>query len=119
MDLQERINVLTQGTELAQKAGALTLDEAYLAKQAIDALKNNTLYKAAFDILIRTVQGAQKKGVYTLRDAHVLYLASENYESVIPQPQPQPQPRQQVKAEPDTTTASPVEKKPRGTKKES
>ena len=117
MDLQERINVLTQGAELAQKAGALTLDEAYLAKQAIDALKNNTLYKVAFDILIRTAQGAQKKGVYTLRDAHILYLASENYESVIPQPQPQPQ--QQVKAEPDTTTASPVEKKPRGTKKES
>lgn len=114
MDLQERINVLTQGAEIAQKNGALTLDEAYYAKQAIDALKNNTSYKAAFDILIKIATNSQKKGVYTLRDAHILYLASENIESVIPQPQPQPQPKPQV----ESTTATPVEKKSK-TKKES
>lgn len=115
MDLQERINVLTQGAELAQKNGALTLDEAYYAKQAIDALKNNTLHKAALDILIKTAIIGQKKGVYSLKDAHVLYLASENIDSVIPAPQPAPQP--QV-SEPVPTTATPVEKKQR-TKKES
>ena len=41
MELQERISVLVQGVELAQKAGALTLDDAYMAKQAINALNNN------------------------------------------------------------------------------
>lgn len=111
MDLQERINVLTQGAEIAQKNGILTLDEAYYAKQAIDALKNNVSYKAAFEILIKLAQTAQKKGAYTLRDAHILYLASENIESVIPAPAPQVQ-------QPEETTAAPVDKKPR-TKKES
>lgn len=96
MDLQERINVLTQGAEIAQKNGALTLDEAYYAKQAIDALKNNTMYKAAFDILIKTAITGQKKGAYSLRDAHVIYLASENIDSVIPATAPAPQPEQQV-----------------------
>lgn len=115
MDLQERINVLQQGAEIAQKNGALTLDEAYYAKQAIDALKNNTAHKAAFEILIKTAINAQKKGVYTLRDAYVLYLASENIESVIPVPVPQ-QPAPQ--AQPAETTATPVEKTPRK-KKES
>jgi len=109
MNLQERISVLTQGAEIAQRNGILTLDEAALAKQAIDALKNNVSHKAAFDILIKIVTNGQKKGVYTLKDAYVLYLASENIESVIPvpvqQPQPQPQP-------------TPEEKKSR-TKKES
>ena len=53
MELQERINVLIQGAEIAQKNGALTLDEAYYAKQAVDALKNNVSHKAAIDILIK------------------------------------------------------------------
>lgn len=113
MDLQERINVLTQGVELAQKGGVLTLDEAYYAKQAIDALKNNVSLKPALEILLKLVIGAQKKGVYTLRDAYVLYLASDNIDSVIPAPQPAPQPEPVVE-----TTAHPVEKKSR-TKKES
>ena len=108
MELQERINVLIQGVELAQKAGVLSLDEAYYAKQAIDALKNNVSHKEAFEILIKIATTGQKKGVYTLRDAHLLYLASENYESVIPQPvSAQPVPEQ-----PQTTTK-------RSTKKES
>ena len=102
MELQERINILTQGAELAQKNGALTLDDAYYAKQAIDALKNNTSHKAAIDILIKIVNTGQKKGVYTLRDAHLLYLALENIESVIPVPvvqaQPVPEPVVEKKA---------------------
>lgn len=118
MDLQERINVLIQGAELAQKNGALTLDEAYYAKQAVDALKNKTLYKPAFDILIKTAITAQKKGVYSLKDACVIYLASENIESVIPQQQPQQQAPQPQVVEP-TPAPTPVEKKTRATKKES
>ena len=86
MDLQERINVLTQGAELAQKNGALTLNDAYYAKQAIDALNNNVSHKEAFEILIKIATTGQKKGVYSLKDAYLLYLAVENYESVIPVP---------------------------------
>lgn len=91
MELQERINVLKQGAEIAQRNGVLTLDEAYYAKQALDALANNTAYVEAFGILSKVASIGQKKGVYTLKDAYLLYLATTNYESVIP-PQPQPQP---------------------------
>jgi len=112
MDLQERINVLTQGAEIAQKNGVLTLDEAYYAKQAIDALKNNTLHKTALEILIKIAVNGQKKGIYTLKDAYVLYLASENIDSVIPVQQP----AEQATATPAPT---PTEKKSKSMKKES
>ena len=111
MDLQERINVLTQGAEIAQKNGVLTLDEAYYAKQAIDALKNNTLHKTALEILIKIAVNGQKKGIYTLKDAYVLYLASENIDSVIPIPPVEPAPTEPAPA--------PTDKKPKTTKKES
>lgn len=114
MELQERISVLVQGVELAQKAGALTLDDAYMAKQAINALNNNLSHKEAFEILIKTVTIGQKKGVYTLRDAYLIYLAADNYESVLPQPRPAPAPA------PTTATPQPEpEKRTRTTKKES
>ena len=70
MELQERINVLIQGAELAQKAGVLSLDEAYYAKQAIDALKNGISLKDAFEVLIQVITIGEKKGVYGLRDSH-------------------------------------------------
>ena len=91
MELQERISILTQGAELAQKAGILTLAEASLAKQAIDALNNNVSHKSAFEILIKIALKGQKNGAYTLRDAYFLYLASENIESAVPQPEPAPE----------------------------
>lgn len=132
MDLQERISILKQGAEIAQKSGILTLDEAYVAKQAIDALNNNAMYETAFDILIKIAINAQKSGAYSLRDAYLLYLASENIESAIPSQQPpqqvqvqkvpeqpqvqeQPAPQPQVQEQPAST---PTEKKGR-TKKES
>lgn len=114
MELQERINILTQGAELAQKNGALTLDDAYYAKQAIDALKGNVAHKAAFDILTKIANAGQKKGVYTLRDAYLLYLATENIESVIPTPV-HAQPAQA----PQPAPAQVSEKKTPRTKKES
>ena len=89
MELQERINVLIQGVELAQKAGALSLDESYYAKQAIDALKNGISLKDAFEVLIQVITIGQKKGVYTLRDSYLLYIAVDNYESIIETPVPQ------------------------------
>lgn len=90
MELQERINVLIQSAELAQKRGALTLNDAYYAKQAVDALKSNTALKDAFEILIKIAEIGQKNGVYTLRDAYFIHLATENYESVINSPAPAP-----------------------------
>ena len=89
MELQERINVLIQGVELAQKAGALSLDESYYAKQAIDALKKGVSLKEAFEVLIQVIIIGQKKGVYTLRDSYLLYIAVDNYESLIETPVPQ------------------------------
>lgn len=89
MELQERINVLIQGVELAQKAGALSLDESYYAKQAIDALNKGVSLKEAFEVLIQVITIGQKKGVYTLRDSYLLYIAVDNYESLIETPVPQ------------------------------
>jgi hypothetical protein len=115
MELQERINVLIQGVELDQKAGVLSLDEAYYAKQAIDALKKGVSLKEAFEVLIQVITIGQKKGVYTLRDSYLLYLAIDNYESAITPPAPQvQQPIQQLVQQPTPQTEV---KKPR--KKES
>lgn len=86
MELQERINIIKQGAEIAQKNGALTLEEAYYTKQALDALANNVSHKAAIDILAKTITTGQKKGVYSLKDSYLLYVALDNIESAIPVP---------------------------------
>ena len=88
MELQERINIIKQGAEIAQKNGALTLEEAYYTKQAIDALVNNVSHKAAIDILTKIITTGQKKGVYSLKDSYLLYVALDNIESTIPAPTP-------------------------------
>ena len=88
MDLQERINIIKQGAEIAQKNGALTLEEAYYTKQALDALTNNVSHKAAIDILAKIITTGQKKGVYSLKDSYLLYVALDNIESTIPVPTP-------------------------------
>lgn len=105
MELQERINVLIQGAELAQQKGALTLKEAYYAKVAVDALKNNTSIKDALNILIGVANKGQQKGAYKLNDAALLYQASENIEAVLQQPQPR-------EVQPVPTTAEPVQEQP-------
>ena len=38
MDLNERFNVLVQGVELVQKKGILSLENAVVAKNAIDTI---------------------------------------------------------------------------------
>ena len=88
MELQERINIIKQGAEIAQKNGALTLEEAYYTKQALDALTNNVSHKAAIDILTKIITTGQKKGVYSLKDSYLLYVALDNIESTIPAPTP-------------------------------
>ena len=88
MELQERINIIKQGAEIAQKNGALTLEEAYYTKQALDALTNNVSHKAAIDILVKTITTGQQKGVYSLKDSYLLYIALDNIESTIPVPTP-------------------------------
>ena len=112
MELQERINILKQGAEIAQKNGALTLEEAYYTKQAIDALVNNVSHKAAIDILVKTITTGQQKGVYSLKDSYLLYIALDNIESTIPVPTP-------PTAVPQTPTAVPQaeSEKRKGTKK--
>ena len=112
MELQERINIIKQGAEIAQKNGALTLEEAYYTKQAIDALVNNVSHKAAIDILVKTITTGQQKGVYSLKDSYLLYIALDNIESTIPVPTP-------PTAVPQTPTAVPQaeSEKRKGTKK--
>lgn len=88
MELQERINIIKQGAEIAQKNGALTLEEAYYTKQALDALANNVSHQAAIDILTKIITTGQKKGVYSLKDSYLLYVALDNIESTIPVPTP-------------------------------
>ena len=88
MELQERINIIKQGAEIAQKNGALTLEEAYQTKQALDALTNNVSHKVAIDVLVKTITTGQKKGVYSLQDSYLLYVALDNIESIIPVPTP-------------------------------
>jgi hypothetical protein len=83
MKLTERLNVLIQATTLSQKSGALNLDEAVKAKNAIDTLSYGNLnqnFVDAINILIELAVASQKKGVYTLKDAHMLYIAIENIE---------------------------------------
>ena len=83
MELEERIDVIVQATELAQKTGALSLDDAVIAKQAVDALKEKKDLKDAFVILSKVVALGQKRGAYTLRDAYFVYLALDGLEDLL------------------------------------
>lgn len=83
MKLIERLNVLIQATSLSQKSGSLTLDEAVKAKTAIDIISTGVLnqnYASAINTLIEIAASSQKKGVYSLKDAHMVYLAVEGIE---------------------------------------
>ena len=60
------------------------MEEAYYTKQALDALTNNVSHKAAIDILAKIITTGQKKGVYSLKDSYLLYVALDNIESTIP-----------------------------------
>jgi hypothetical protein len=83
MKLIERLNVLIQATSLSQKSGSLTLDEAVKAKNAIDIISTGVLnqnYASAINTLIEIAVSSQKKGIYSLKDAYMIYLAVEGIE---------------------------------------
>ena len=86
MKLTERLNVLIQATTLSQKSGILTLDEAVKAKSAIDIITTGTInqnYAAAINVLIEIVVESQRKGAYSLKDAHMIYIAVEGIEGEL------------------------------------
>ena len=86
MKLSERLNIIMQATLLSQKNGALTFDDAVKAKSAMDIITSGTInqnFTNAITILIDIVITSQKKGVYSLKDAHMLYLAIEGIEGEL------------------------------------
>lgn len=86
MNLKERLNVLIQATTLSQKNGALTLDDAVKAKNAIDVILSGVLnqnFTSAINTIIEIVVSSQKKGVYTLKDAYMIYIAVEGIEQEL------------------------------------
>lgn len=86
LKLSERLNVIMQATLLAQKNGALTFDDAVNAKSSMDIITSGTInqnFTNAITTLIEIVISSQKKGVYSLKDAHMLYLAIEGIEGEL------------------------------------
>ena len=80
MDLNERFNILAQGVTAAQKAGVLTLEQAVTAKTSIDKIQKGEEIKQNLVSLVTVCEAAQKAGVFTLADAHLVFMASENIE---------------------------------------
>ena len=84
MKLIERLNVLIQAATLSQKSGALTLEDAVNAKNAIDTISSGVInqeYAKAINVLIDIAIASQKKGAYSLKDAHMIYLAVDGMEN--------------------------------------
>lgn len=83
MNLNDRISVLIQAAELSQKNGSLSLDEASIAKYAIDMIKKNKSIKECVEALIKIAQIGQTKGAYTLKDAYYIYVAISNIDEEL------------------------------------
>lgn len=83
MNLNERFNILAQAVELAQKNGSLSLDNAVEAKKSIDEIQKGENLKDNFTCLVKLCEESQKKGIFTLHDAYVIYIAIENIEAEI------------------------------------
>lgn len=83
MDLNERFNVLAQGAMVAQKNGALTLDEAVEVKKSIETIQKGENLKDSLGVIVNVCNETQKKGIYTLQDAHFLFMAIDGLEEEI------------------------------------
>lgn len=83
MDLNQRFNVLAQGVMVAQKNGNLSLDEAVEAKKRIETIQNGDNLKESLHALINICEATQKKGSYTLEDAHILFMAIDGIDDEI------------------------------------
>ena len=71
---------------IISKKWLTTLDEAVKIKTAIDIISTGTLnqnYTSALNILIESAVASQKKGVYSLKDEYMIYLAVDGIESVL------------------------------------
>lgn len=108
MDLNERFNVLAQGAMVAQKNGALTLDEAVEVKKHIETIQKGENLKDSLGYLANVCNETQKKGIYTLQDAHFLFMAIDGLddeinkfvmESIKQQEEAQKKGNQEIKAE--------------------
>lgn len=109
MDLNERFNVLAQGAMVAQKNGALTLDEAVEVKKHIETIQKGENLKDSLGYLANVCNETQKKGIYTLQDAHFLFMAIDGLddeinkfvmESIKQQEEAQKEGTQEIKVEP-------------------
>jgi hypothetical protein len=83
MNLNERFNILVQGVELTLKKGLLTLDEAVEAKNHINTVQKGENLKESLGALVNMCEEAQKKGVFTLHDAYVVFMATDGIEKEI------------------------------------
>lgn len=88
MELKDRLNILVQGSLLAQSKGVLSLDDAVYVKKAIDCINDNTELDISSKILIKTVTNAQSKGCYSLKDAYLIYAAINGIEDLLPKELP-------------------------------
>jgi hypothetical protein len=83
MELKQRFEILTQGAQIAQKAGALSLDDAVVVKTAIDNINSNVNIEASADVLIKVAEMGQKAGAYTLKDAYLIFAAIDDLPETI------------------------------------
>lgn len=83
MELKNRLDLLSQAAEMAQKNGVFSLDDAVVVKKAVDSAKNNENLKEATNVLVKIAQVAQKKGVFTLKDAFYLYMAIDGIDKEL------------------------------------
>lgn len=86
MKLSERLNIIIQAITLSQKNGGLDLNDAVKAKNAIDVIYSgvlNTSLVSAINTLIEIIISSQNKGIYSLKDAHMIYVAIEGIENEL------------------------------------
>ena len=116
MDLNERFNVLAQGVMVAQKNGVLSLDEAVEAKKNIETIQKGENLKESLGALANICNEMQKKGIYTLQDAHFLFMAIDGLDEEITkftsqsQPQGEGNPTEAPQAE--VTEGGPAQEQP-------
>lgn len=83
MEINQRLDVLIQSAEIAQKFGILSLDEAVVVKESIDNIKSNKCLKESIQVLVKTAHYAQSKGAYTLRDAYYIFISIDGIEKEL------------------------------------
>jgi hypothetical protein len=98
LNYENSISLLIQYTELCQKSGVFTLQEADLLKKVVDSLKSNTFqvvsHADAQNLLIQAVIKGQTKGAFTLADASIVYnVCSFLSKDAKPEPPKEPLPR--------------------------